>query len=68
MAARPRTDRATPSPNRRTAQARLAKALETLTQPGGDNRAAQTVTVTELCQLAGVSRNSLYRYHTDVLR
>lgn len=68
MAARPRTDRTTPSPNRRTAQARLTKALETLTKPGGENRAAQDATVTELCQLAGVSRNSLYRYHTDVLR
>jgi AcrR family transcriptional regulator len=26
-----------------------------------------TVTVTELCRLAGVSRNSLYRYHPPVL-
>jgi AcrR family transcriptional regulator len=42
--------------------------LETLTQPGGDNRAAQNATVTELCRLAGVSRNSLYRYHTDILK
>jgi hypothetical protein len=39
-----------------------------LTQPGGGNRAAQSATVTELCQLAGVSRNSLYRYHTDILK
>jgi hypothetical protein len=68
MAARPRTDRTTPPPHRRTTQARLTKALETLTKPGGDSRAAQNATVTELCQLAGVSRNSLYRYHADVLR
>jgi hypothetical protein len=27
-----------------------------------------TVTVTELCRLAGVSRNSLYRYHAPVLK
>jgi hypothetical protein len=26
------------------------------------------VTVSALCQLANVSRNSLYRYHTDILR
>jgi AcrR family transcriptional regulator len=39
-----------------------------LTQPRGDNRTAQNTTVTELCQLAGVSRNSLYRYHADILR
>jgi hypothetical protein len=29
---------------------------------------AQNATVTELCRLAGVSRNSLYRYHTAILR
>jgi AcrR family transcriptional regulator len=68
VATRPRTDRTTPSPHRRTAQARLTKALATLTQSGGGNRAAQNATVTELCQLAGVSRNSLYRYHTDILK
>ena len=68
MAGKPRTDTTTPSPQRRTAQARLTKALETLTQPRGDNRTAQNTTVTELCQLAGVSRNSLYRYHADILR
>jgi AcrR family transcriptional regulator len=68
MAGRPRTNKTTPSPHRRTAQARLTKALATLAQPDGNNRAAQNATVTELCRLAGVSRNSLYRYHTDVLK
>jgi AcrR family transcriptional regulator len=42
--------------------------LATLIQPDGNNRTAQNATVTELCRLAGVSRNSLYRYHTDILK
>lgn len=68
MAGRPRTNKTTPSPHRRTAQARLTKALATLAQPDGNSCAAQNATVTELCRLARVSRNSLYRYHTDVLK
>lgn len=40
MVARPRTERTTPPPRRRTAEARLTKALATLTQPDGDNPAA----------------------------
>jgi hypothetical protein len=50
---------------RRTAKAQLTTALATLTQKDGDN---QTATVVELCRLAGVSRNSLYRYHADILK
>lgn len=46
------------------AQARLTKALETLTRP--DHGAPATVT--ELCRLADVSRNSLYRYHSPILK
>jgi hypothetical protein len=68
MAGRSRTERTTPLSHRRTAQARLTKALATLTQPDGNNGAPQSATVTELCRLAGVSRNSLYRYHTDILK
>jgi hypothetical protein len=68
MAGKSRAERMTRSPHRRTAQARLTEALATLTQPDRDNRAPQIATVTELCRLAEVSRNSLYRYHTDILK
>lgn len=68
MVARPRTEKTPLPPRRRTAEARLTKALATLTQRDGDNRTVQNATVTELCRLAGVSRNSLYRYHTAILR
>jgi hypothetical protein len=43
---------------------RLKQALATLTGSDRPDR----VTVSALCQLADVSRNSLYRYHTDILR
>ena len=52
--------------SRRTAEERLTEALKTLTNR--DKNAPQKVTVTELCRLANVSRNSLYRYHTTSLR
>jgi len=47
---------------------RLTKALVTLTQSDGDRRAPKNATVTELCRLAEVSRNSLYRYHSPILK
>jgi len=58
--------RRTPRPSRRGAAPRLTAALETLTQQ--DARSAATVTVSELCRVADVSRNSLYRYHAPILR
>jgi hypothetical protein len=64
MVGRPHTER-TKAPSRRTAKAQLTNALATLIQKDGDNQAA---TVVELCRLAGVSRNSLYRYHADILK
>jgi len=39
-----------------------------LTRPQGADAAAKTLTVTALCRLAGVSRNTLYRDHPDVLK
>jgi hypothetical protein len=42
--------------------------LATLTQKDGRTAADKTATVTELCRLAGVSRNSLYRYHAPILK
>lgn len=49
-----------------TAEERLTKALETLVHR--DEGSTRKITVTELCQLANVSRNSLYRYHTTSLK
>jgi hypothetical protein len=54
------------SPSRRGAAQRLIAALEALTR--NDARAAVTVTVAELCRVADVSRNSLYRYHAPILK
>jgi hypothetical protein len=45
---------------------RLKQALTALTAPGSDS--CERVTVSALCQMANVSRNSLYRYHPEVLR
>ena len=42
---------------------RLRDALQEL----ASGRAAEVPTATTLCELAGVSRNALYRYHPDVL-
>jgi len=46
----------------RDAARRLADALETLKVQGA------RVTAAELCRVAAVSRNSLYRYHPQVLK
>jgi len=45
---------------------RLRQALASLTARASDRPAR--VTVSALCELADVSRNSLYRYHPDLLR
>ena len=47
----------------RTPAQRLRDALQEL----ASSDAAEVPTATALCELAGVSRNALYRYHTDVL-
>jgi AcrR family transcriptional regulator len=48
---------------RGVARTLLTKALEATTR-----HPQATVTVSELCRVAGVSRNSLYRYHAPILR
>ena len=58
-----RVDRS-PAPPRGTARARLTRALATLTE---GTPAPSKLTIAELCRLAGVSRNSLYRYHAPIL-
>lgn len=62
----PRRHRLDPSSSTRpgTAHARLARALTTLTERAPK---PSKVTVAELCRLANVSRNSLYRYHAPIL-
>jgi AcrR family transcriptional regulator len=65
MTAKPHVRKSASQP-RRTAEERLTEALETLAHR--HEGSTRKVTVTELCRLANVSRNSLYRYHTTSLR
>lgn len=51
---------------RQPAGERLADALERLAHPS--EGATPKLTVTKLCQLAAISRNSLYRYHSASLK
>ena len=62
----PRRHRLDPSSVTRpgTARARLARVLATLTERAPK---PSKVTVAELCRLANISRNSLYRYHAPIL-
>jgi AcrR family transcriptional regulator len=63
MPTRDRVDRRSP-PRPGEIRGRLTKALATLTaRDPGQSR----VTAADLCRLADVSRNSLYRYHTPIL-
>jgi AcrR family transcriptional regulator len=48
------------------AAARLSKALALLKRRNSD-AARQGPTISELCRLAGVSRNAIYRYHPTIL-
>lgn len=62
----PRRHRLDPSSATRpgAARARLTRALAALTERAPKR---STITVAELCRLANVSRNSLYRYHAPIL-
>ena len=66
MVKKRRIERTTRPTRRGMAQARLKQALETLSQRS--QTPAAPATVAELCRLAKVSRNSLYRYHTEILQ
>lgn len=46
---------------------RLQEALAELVRQQTSDNAPQPLTATSLCEIAGVSRNALYRYHPDVL-
>jgi|SRR5580698_383716 AcrR family transcriptional regulator len=55
-------------PDRTPAAAdRLNKALALLKQRNKGDAAWQGATISELCRLAGVSRNAIYRYHPTIL-
>ncbi len=47
---------------------RLREALAELVRQHALGSLSQAPTATALCELAGVSRNALYRYHSDVLQ
>lgn len=49
------------------AAGRLSKALALLKRRNSADAARQGPTISELCRLAGVSRNAIYRYHPTVL-
>ena len=67
MSERSSTDTKPRRPGQRTAEDRLKKALAALSQRDGARPTVPNATVSELCRLAGVSRNSLYRYHMPIL-
>lgn len=46
---------------------RLHKALATMVRQQGGSDASTPLTASALCELAGISRNALYRYHPDVV-
>ena len=47
---------------------RLRDALAPLLKQQTDGESSKALTALALCQLAGISRNALYRYHPDVLQ
>ncbi len=46
---------------------RLQDALAILLRQQTDSESSKVLTALALCQLAGISRNALYRYHPEVL-
>lgn len=60
--------KATVEATRPSAGQRLHDALATLLRQQTDGGSSKALTALALCQLAGISRNALYRYHPDVLR
>jgi len=67
MVGKPRTEKMT-HPPRGKRRMRGSRSVGDVDQRDGNDRTARNATVTELCRLAGVSRNSLYRYHVTILK
>ena len=51
-----------------TSAQRLREALATMVLQRGNGASPSALTATSLCELAGMSRNALYRYHPDVVK
>lgn len=47
---------------------RLQETLATMVRQMGSGASPPALTATTLCELAGISRNALYRYHPDVVQ
>lgn len=47
---------------------RLQETLATMVRQQGSGASPPALTATTLCELAGISRNALYRYHPDVVQ
>ena len=58
----------TAEPCGRSAGQRLREALAELVRQQASDNTSPAPTATALCELAGVSRNALYRHHQDVLQ
>jgi hypothetical protein len=54
-------------PSGRSALERLDDVLAALLRQQASGGSPQSLTATRLCELPGISRNALYRYHPDVL-
>lgn len=48
-----------------TSAQRLREALATMVRQQGNGASPPALTATTLCELAGISRNALYRYHPE---
>lgn len=55
-------------PSGRSSSERLRDGLEQLVRQQASGASPQSLTATSLCELAGISRNALYRYHRDVVQ
>jgi hypothetical protein len=51
-----------------TSAHRLRVALATMVRQQGSGASPPALTATTLCELAGISRNALYRYHPEVVQ
>jgi hypothetical protein len=51
-----------------TSAQRLRETLATMVQQQGNGASPSALTATTLCELAGMSRNALYRYHPEVVQ
>lgn len=58
----------TVEPSCRSSSDRLNAALADMVRQQNSDSLPGALTATILCQLAGISRNALYRYHPDVLQ